>query len=389
MSKYATTILIAAWLVLAAFAAHAQTENAGASSATAPPIINCTSCHACAMPTAETPCLNPCPYTASENAGPEATPPVVVTIRALSDLYEPVVFNHARHAEMSKMSTGCVACHHYTAKGHTPSCQTCHNDAANPDNLRQPGLRGAYHRQCLGCHREWTGETSCGECHAERKTGAATTVPRADADIIGLKHPTLHPQPTYLYEAGEQLAVTFHHSDHTELFGLKCSDCHQKESCSDCHNTASPMRRKRTDPHEDCIKCHQDRIDNNCESCHSETPLPNFDHARRSGFELTKFHEALSCDRCHAAGDFGGLNATCSTCHAKDWKPENFDHKRTGTVLDDLHIDMECTECHAAFGEKATCAGCHDTQPEPFETIVGMLSKIESKQLEDSASKKN
>ena len=381
MSKYGTTFILAAWLVLPAFAAHAQAAAGDASSAAATPIIDCTSCHSCAMPTAETPCLNPCPYTSSENAAPEATPPAVVTIGALSDLYEPVVFNHERHAQMSQMGGGCVACHHYTAKGHTPSCQTCHDGAANQENLRQPGLRGAYHRQCMGCHREWTGEASCNECHAERKPGAAATVTRDDADIVGLKHPTLHPQRTYIYESDEQLPVTFHHSDHTDVFGLKCADCHQKENCSSCHNTSVHVPRTRTDPHVDCAGCHQERIDNNCESCHSETPLPNFDHARRSGFDLKKFHESLSCDQCHVAGDFGSVDASCSTCHAKDWKPANFDHKRTGTVLDELHIDMECTECHAAFGEKATCVSCHDTQPQPFETVV-KTSKNDAKQLD-------
>lgn len=384
MSKYGHSIFVAVLALIANTAPADDAQN------DASKIINCAGCHACAAPSANDPCLKPCPYSNAENASAEpVAPPRVVTIGVLSDLYEPVVFNHEQHAQMSRMGAGCTACHHYSAKGETPSCQTCHGATANPSNLRQPGLRGAYHRQCLGCHREWTGEASCGECHAERKPGAAATVTREDADLIGLKHPTLHPQPTYLYEAGEQLPVTFHHGDHTELFGLTCSDCHQKESCSSCHNTLAHVPRTRTDPHEDCARCHQDRIDNDCASCHSETPLPNFDHARRSGFNLAKFHEPLSCDRCHTAGDFGGLNASCSTCHAKDWKPEKFDHKRTGTVLDDLHIDMECTECHAAFGEKATCTGCHDTPPKPFETIVGMLSKIEAKQADETASNKN
>lgn len=389
MSKYRRTLLVAAWLSLSALIAHAQAANDYANDPGALQVANCANCHSCAAPTADAPCLIPCTYSSSEEAAEEVIAPDVVTIGTLSDIYEPVVFNHERHAQMSQMGNGCIDCHHYTAKGLTPACQTCHGGTANVGNLRQPGLRGAYHRQCLGCHREWTGEASCGECHAERRPGATATVTGEDADIVGRKHPTLHPQAMYLYEAGELPPVTFHHSDHAGRFGLTCSDCHQKESCSSCHNTSTHVPRTRTEPHEDCARCHQDRIDNDCASCHSETPLPNFNHARRSGFDLATYHEALTCNQCHEGGDFGGLNASCNTCHAKDWKPENFDHKRTGAVLDDLHLEVECSECHAGFGEKATCTGCHETQPQPFESLRTILSRNDAPQTQDANASKD
>ena len=93
---------------------------------------------------------------------------------------------------MAEMWDGCETCHHYspttkpsaqaltTAKAHAPNqadaavipaCKSCHSVEVNPTTeIRMPSLKGAYHRQCLNCHREWTQANACVICHAARST---------------------------------------------------------------------------------------------------------------------------------------------------------------------------------------------------------------------------
>lgn len=63
--------------------------------------------------------------------------------------------------------TLCAGCHHHSPTGmRPPPCRSCHADDADPTSDR-PGLKVAYHRQCLGCHIEMgIPEQSCTACHA-------------------------------------------------------------------------------------------------------------------------------------------------------------------------------------------------------------------------------
>ncbi len=118
-------------------------------------------------------------------------PPEVVTIDMLAELYEPVVFDHAMHME----NYSCGACHHHTAgeevqrescrrchavstSGKVISCVDCHKEqtvhTALKDTLYhidKPGLKGALHLQCIGCHKEESGPVGCMECHAFTSAG--------------------------------------------------------------------------------------------------------------------------------------------------------------------------------------------------------------------------
>jgi hypothetical protein len=93
--------------------------------------------------------------------------PETCTINSLEKIYQPVEFPHNLHAEMSG---DCTECHHHSPAGETPACGGCHGEPFNPKNLNMPGLKGAYHLQCLGCHREMgVGSTGCsGECHIKK-----------------------------------------------------------------------------------------------------------------------------------------------------------------------------------------------------------------------------
>ncbi len=91
--------------------------------------------------------------------------PETLTLSSLERMYQPVVFSHAMHAEMSE---DCATCHHHSDAGQTPACRECHGAPFDPENLNMPGLKGAYHLQCMTCHRELGAPVGCTECHAKR-----------------------------------------------------------------------------------------------------------------------------------------------------------------------------------------------------------------------------
>jgi hypothetical protein len=91
--------------------------------------------------------------------------PEIVTLSSLERRYEPVIFSHAMHTEMAE---NCAACHHHSPSGQTPACRECHGEPFNPKNLNMPGIKGAYHLQCMGCHQEISGPVGCTECHAKK-----------------------------------------------------------------------------------------------------------------------------------------------------------------------------------------------------------------------------
>lgn len=124
--------------------------------------------------------------------------PDSIDLGSLANLYEKVVFNHARHIEVVK---DCAECHHHTTgtlvqdadcvrchknSGATPvvACKGCHEaqpfsaaalrdknkTAYHTDKL---SLKGAYHQSCTGCHAKMGGPTGCQDCHARNKQGDA------------------------------------------------------------------------------------------------------------------------------------------------------------------------------------------------------------------------
>ncbi len=122
--------------------------------------------------------------------------PESVEIDSLAKLYGPVEFDHAAHVAMAECSdchhhttgTGpaaptCARCHEGKEEAESVSCYECH--AADPfsqENLEKmedpeifhidkPGLKGAYHLNCLGCHKELDGPTGCQDCHTMTEAG--------------------------------------------------------------------------------------------------------------------------------------------------------------------------------------------------------------------------
>ncbi len=292
--------------------------------------------------------------------------PEVIVIDQLSELYVPVVFPHGLHAQMGDLGEGCGVCHHHGKEGEIVACQNCHAVDTDPANLRQPGLKGAYHRQCLSCHREWSHDTACIFCHAKR-TAETVDVKIDPTDITGRLHPNVSVPEKKVYptpELEDGTMVTFFHKDHVDLFGKRCVDCHQKENCSRCHDSAGPQKHVRQDPHEDCEKCHDTQGD--CTVCHMDREAEPFDHNKRTPFMLKPYHAGVGCRDCHKEGKFAIGKKACGDCHEAGWLPENFDHAKAGLVFNEAHKDNECEACHPnGLGAPPDCTVCHDDKKFP------------------------
>ncbi len=122
-------------------------------------------------------------------------------LKAKADDYEPVGFSHRIHDELVggdcgvchhrysrdekdrvgedlkaihaamdiKMGGPCSSCHDDMASNPPQSCSRCHGLPNEPDDPPRIGLKGAYHRQCIGCHERQlkpaSAPTECSACH--------------------------------------------------------------------------------------------------------------------------------------------------------------------------------------------------------------------------------
>jgi hypothetical protein len=125
-----------------------------------------------------------------------ADAPQEVTIDGLSQLYGPVAFDHAMHTEIARCAdchhhtTGagitnpnCVRCHAVSPETDDVSCSGCHEaDRFNAAYLKKlddpklyhidkPGLKAAYHLNCVGCHQTVGGPVGCQDCHTMTDAG--------------------------------------------------------------------------------------------------------------------------------------------------------------------------------------------------------------------------
>lgn len=306
-------------------------------------------------------CLAAAPATTQigSTSQPNGHGPDTVILRELVGLYQPVPFDHKTHAEMAEMWDGCTTCHHRSPEPATqaggtnhktqaesskyPACKSCHEIKTEDADIRKPSLKGAYHRQCLNCHREWANANSCTVCHEPVEGIASTRAPTRD-DIVDRMHPPIPEPDVKIYTTRFTPAVgnqaIFRHKEHSTRYGLKCVNCHRHDSCSSCHSAkpeASGPRllhpgRTWADTHGPCISCHQE---DRCRTCHyneGETPPEPFEH-RQTGQTLDKDHRNLSCAQCHIRVK-ATTELTCgdSSCH-KPQKHITFPKHRPGKLL--------------------------------------------------------
>lgn len=350
--------------------------------------IDCQTCHKCKYPTAKDPCLWPCArfelmstYKFSDQY------PASVTIDRLEKHYEPVVFSHGIHADMSQISGGCIQCHHYSTNNEIRPCADCHSDERLRDDISVPDLKGAYHQQCMDCHREWSHETECASCHALKNSKSNV----ASVQKGYTKHKPLETPTKIVYETNseEGKLVTFFHNQHNEKFNFKCEDCHQNEVCVKCHDAnkiersdgsgkrlAQASHQSMESSHRYCSSCHQ--IEEKCSTCHSAKEKQPFDHKVSTGWSLKQYHESLRCQTCHGSKkQFAKLDNNCKSCH-EYWSSDNFDHKATGVLLDAMHGELECENCHHErnYSVSPVCEDCHEEEFVFPKKIPGKLIKV-------------
>ncbi|MBI1388135.1 MAG: hypothetical protein GC154_06775 [bacterium] len=369
---------IAAIALIASFALSASSAPEATQSPHPGVQVDCTFCHKCLNPTKDDPCLLPCPRLKSEVLPLSKMGPKMVELNQLQDvedLYVPVLFNHETHAHMSSTAQGCQMCHHYNEESPQPAaCASCHPKDIIHENLKQPGLKGAYHRQCIGCHTQWDPNTECVFCH-EKKAGGKLNGTATQA-AYEKKYKVVPFRELIVYKSEDVEPVPFHHKTHAYRYDRNCGDCHADQGCDACHDPTKteikPMGDLTPDQmHDRCFVCHGD---DDCEHCHGRSEDDVFVHEKRVDFVLKPFHQALHCRDCHTtSGAFTKLNPSCTACHASGWKAEGFNHALTGVALDEVHVEAGCTDCHedsmtekdgmliASSGKvTASCAGCHD-----------------------------
>ncbi len=308
---------------------------------------------------------------AQATAGPTSSAPApgspdVVIIGELANLYGAVRFEHRVHADMSQIAGGCANCHHHTPEGSTISaCRACHAAERSAGTPAHPSLKGAYHRQCLACHRDWSHENACGFCHTEQAArGGGVTDPGA---LTHTRFPRIEPRSTSHYSTPQAPAplVSFQHQDHAQSFGLRCVDCHRAGSCTGCHD-GSQGPQESMHRMDSCRSCH---AVNACGFCHDQQPRAPFDHAAATGWNPGPQHANAPCVSCHGRVEAFLLpSSNCRGCHG-DLNPQTFDHRITGVPLEGSHAQFECRRCHEASraDAPATCRGCHAERAYPAQ----------------------
>jgi len=338
------------------------------------PDPDCKACHTCDKPTKDTPCTPICPqknkHFTSEHLLSEA--PDTIELDFIAKEFESVRFDHKSHADMAQMGLSCNTCHHYSPKDRIPPCHECHTGDGDPIDLKKPSLKGAYHRQCMGCHREWSHDTKCVVCHITIDDDDVFLDNTDASDIVGKPHPVIHVPTSKIYHTPYEPGpiVTFYHDEHVDLFGFKCVDCHVEENCGYCHDLNNPKDLAKTEEekHEMCTQCHQI---NNCGHCHDHKRKPAFSHTS-TGWPLNQYHDQLDCRACHPTRKkIGKLDSHCNSCHG-GWNQQNFRHSITGLMLDENHIEWECTDCHpnSQYNEP-DCSSCHDDDITPNTGLPG------------------
>lgn len=325
--------------------------------------VDCTECHSCEKPTPEDPCLAACPRHAEMSELSPALGPSVVILNELEDLYVPVRFDHRKHATMAGMSGGCETCHHYTPPdAEHPECKSCHPVSIVHEDIAQPGLKGAYHRQCMSCHTEWDVDTKCEICHEKKAGGRLQGTATEVCEHSHYEPVELSELLIFKTDFAEGDEVPFHHRNHSKLYERDCTECHQEQSCTRCHVQGAELHPMGAPAdrnlHDTCFACHDDQ---KCEDCHGRDPNDLFTHAD-TGWPLKTYHASLNCRACHGQrGPFMKLTPDCNLCHPDGWDARTFDHAVVGVPLGEVHGELGCEDCHVqGVGKKASCEGCHD-----------------------------
>lgn len=238
--------------------------------------LNCQACHDCLNPSLKDPCLKLGPHFFLEEGiklTEDDLPPELVIIDKLEEHYGPAEFKHRKHMHMAERIEDCAECHHYIPPDYPKrTCDTCHNPNVFREKLETVSLNGVYHRECLGCHVEWSKTTNCEICHKAKIEEHSEKLAKLIPTIIDAKRPDKLFYVTSMFTGPY---VTFSHTEHSNNKKLKCADCHVKQPCIACHyqnekvETISVLERHGV--HGTCRLCHDVFAKEQCGTCHKNT----------------------------------------------------------------------------------------------------------------------
>lgn len=298
-----------------------------------------------------------------------------------------------------RIGGACSSCHDMTKKAPT-ACGQCHGSPNEPDSPARIGLKGAYHRQCIGCH-------------ATQPAGA-----NAPTDCNSCHHP-LTPDHSSL--------VLLPSTATTQQVTERCLACHETVG-QDILKTAHWNWKGRTPDiagHEHSVNVGlNNTIDSyfismgpniaHFSAFHIGTGIPggSFDYRNPSGIDCLICHDItgehsrrgatgnqevvhtnLSSTAAAVVGRAGRVQ--CGGCHFYTGGGPNFKHGDLEPSLArptaelDVHmgmVDMRCQDCHKvskhqvaglsfatpAVEGRTTCEDCHGSTP---HGITGFLSR--------------
>jgi hypothetical protein len=240
---------------------------------------------------------------------------------------------HAENKFEQKLDTECIACHreddeHDGFNGE--DCGACHSSSSWSESLFKHEMEtdfallgGHADLVCGDCHvqpvHEVLLETDCYGCHQDDDS---------HENQLGKACGQCH------NESGWTVNVLFDHG----LTAFPLIGSHRDSDCADCHETA-----RFNDAPEACIDCHRDedvherKLGTDCGTCHSPTDWAfwDFDHNRRTTFELDGAHLDLRCEACHTRPMSGAIEMSdsCGGCHR-------------GDDVHDGDFGNDCERCH-------------------------------------------
>ena len=350
---------------------------------------------------------------------------------ARADDYEPVLFSHRIHDGLTggdcaachhrqsadekdrvgvdlkelhdqmgmKLGGACATCHNDMASNPPQSCARCHGLANEPDAPSRIGLKGAYHRQCIGCHERQpslaSAPTACASCHhpwtpeheplvtlvgkpgpQDVTNNCLTCHQKAGQDVLKSAHwnwkggaPTVRG-----YDHRADVSLTMMASNACLTIGQseqECATCHigygwtdttfdfadpAAIDCLVCHDTTGTYRKVpgnggRPDPSLDLIAIAKKvgrPSRQACGACHISGGSPPY--ARRGDLE-----SALADPPADVDMHMGTLKMRCQDCHTTT------DHRIAGMWTG------------APFAAGAyRCEKCHGQNP---HGVAGMLSR--------------
>ncbi len=356
---------------------------------------------------------------------------VSAALRARSDDYEPVGFSHRIHDEIVggdcsachhrfssdpsdrvgvdlrefhaqvdvKLGGACATCHPDMKEKAPQGCQRCHGAPYEADAPSRIGLKGAYHRQCIGCHerqpRAASAPTSCSGCHhpwtpdhgplidlpARPKprdvTGTCLSChPKAGQDILSTAH--------WMWQGYSPTLKGYEHRLDISLTMMVNNTCiaigSNLQACASCHIGYGWVDEKFdfSNPNNiDCLVCHDTTGTYRKEPDRGGLPDASLDLAaiaRKVGRPSKR-----ECGSCHFASGGGPYTKHGDLEPALVDPPADLDMHMGG-------LKMRCQDCHQtvehriagmsmsapAVEGRVRCEKCHGQTP---HGVAGVLSR--------------